>query len=183
MPGIEVRTAARGCASSISSPRVGQRLLGLLRLRLEPARLVVEVLTEQGPAWYLLRQGTAGWMREVVSRDGFRAFDLLELDDGEVNALGAAVHVGAEASASDVDLVQPAQGEGPAEVAAFLAEQEHVAQVTLTSAQGVTSGLVVCVAPDGALTLGRPTEDGGLRYAGATAPQLREVWDTWRAGQ
>lgn len=164
-------------------PHVGQRLLGLLRLRLEPARLVVESLAGSGTACYVLRQGAAGWMRELVSRDGFHTFDLLDLDDGEADTFGAAVGVGAEASASDVDLVQPAQGEAPAEVAAFLAEQEHVAQVTLTSAEGETTGLVVCVAPDGALTLGRPTEDGGLRYVGATAPQLREVWDTWRAGQ
>lgn len=59
----------------------------------------------------------------------------------------------------------------------------RVRQVAGALPEGETAGLVVCVAPDGALTMGRPTEDGVLRYVGATAPQLREVWDTWRAGQ
>lgn len=165
------------------APRVGQRLLGLLRLRLEPARLVVESVVGSGPAFYVLRQGSAGWMRELVSADGFHSFDLLELDDTEINTFAAALGVGAGAAPSDVDLVQPADGEAPAAVREVLAAQEHVAQVTLTSAEGETTGLVVAVGADGALTLGRPAEDGSVHFTGASTDELRAVWTTWRTDQ
>lgn len=122
-------------------------------------------------------------MRELVSADGFHSFDLLELDDTEINTFAAALGVGAGAAPSDVDLVQPADGEAPAAVREVLAAQEHVAQVTLTSAEGETTGLVVAVGADGALTLGRPAEDGSVHFTGASTDELRAVWTTWRTDQ
>lgn len=159
--------------------QVSGRLLGMLRLRHERVLLSAQMMTRQGPAWYLLRQvGEGQWLREMISEHGFHSFDLVRLDEAEQGFLQVIMQMPDDVTPSDVDLVQE-PGPPAGELLSFLTKQRHVTQLALQHPdEDLARGLVVSVDESKHLTVGRQ-EDRRLRHRGADPEVVWQAWQAW----
>lgn len=153
------------------------RLMGILRLRMEPVTLSAQGVTRGGSAWYLLRPlGDGQWLREIITEQGFHTFDLVRLDEGTEAGLQVFMQVQDTATPSAVDIVQ-ASGAPDGDVAVYLSKQRNLTQLALQyPGEELARGLIVGVDHERRLTLGRQHE-GGLAHRGA---EPTELWDEYR---
>lgn len=165
------------------SARVSRRLMALLRMRFEPVGLSAQSMTRQGPSWYVLRRVGDLWLREVVTAQGFHAFDLVRLDEDEELFFRGILGLLDHTTASSVDgLHQPGGGApAPGEVMAFLARQRNVTQLALVppGPDAEPEALVVVVDEQGGTTVGS-VEGDGLVYSGAAPQDVLERYRAWR---
>lgn len=161
---------------------VSQRLMGLLRLRHEPALFTAQAMSRQGPAWYVLRRCEGAWLREVVTGHGLHTHDLVRLDDEEELFLRGFTMLLDHNTASGVSgLRQPGGGAAaPGDVVSFLTRQTHVTQVAMVHpGSDAAAAMVLCVDGDGTTTLGT-MEGDGVVYAGAEPDTFLREWRAWR---
>lgn len=162
--------------------RVSQRLLGLLRLRMNPPVMTAQGMTRQGPAWYVVRRCEDAWLREVVTGHGIHTHDLIALDDDEELFLRGFTALLDRNTPSDVNgLRQPGRGaQTPGDVVSFLTRQRNVTQVLFVDPDvEQPEALVLCVDDSGATTLGRADGDDVV-YHGSDPEVFLERWRSWR---